>query len=144
MDVLQTVTNIEGRYLGIPNKLTVEAKELLDTTLASYLDETHTLYINEDFLSGGPAKEVLTACCHEVYHAYQHRIVDAYHHADEREKDLQIYRKALLYSKEFENYTSGTENYFTYYTQQCEIDARSYAASAADEYMERIAEYLEE
>ena len=144
MDVLQTVTNIEGRYLGIPNKLTVEAKEPLDTTLARYLDETHTLYINEDFLSGGPAKEVLTACCHEVYHAYQHRIVDAYHHADEREKDLQIYRKALLYSKEFENYTSGTENYFTYYTQQCEIDARSYAASAADDYMERIAEYLEE
>ena len=81
----------------------MEAKELLDTTLASYLDETHTLYINEDFLSGGPAKEVLTACCHEVYHAYQHRIVDAYHHADEREKDLQIYRKALYNSKEFEN-----------------------------------------
>ena len=143
LNVLQTVANIEAHYLGLPNELNVGASNFKDTNLGKYDDEIHTIYINLSHLENDSVYEVLNSCCHEAYHSYQHRLVDAYEDADASVKNLQIYRKAAVYKTEFEDYADGDEDFELYYQQKCEADAREYAESAVEDYYSRIQEYLE-
>lgn len=143
LNVLQCVANIEAHYLGISNELNVGASNLPEYTLACYSDVSHTIYINLEHLENDPAAEVLNSCCHEAYHSYQHRLVDAYNEAPEEIQKLRIYSNAVRYVDEFATYADGYEDFFSYYSQQCEKDARKYAEDAVDDYYSRINEYLE-
>ena len=142
LDALQTVANIEARYLGLPNELNVGAANLAGDTLSSYNDATHTISIDLDHLEGDPAHEVLNSCCHEAYHSYQHRLVDAYCAADASLRELRIYRSAARYGEEFRHYADGSGSFRSYYYQDCEVDARDYAEAAVRDYYDRISEYL--
>lgn len=143
LNVIQTVANIESYYLGLPNELNVGVVNLPEYTLAEYSDSTHTIYINLTHLENDQAQDILDSCCHEAFHAYQHRLVDAYNAAPDNTKNLRIYNKAALYVDEFNNYVDGDEDFYTYYLQECESDAREYAEKAVEDYMSRIYEYLE-
>lgn len=144
LDVLQCVANIEAHYLGISNELNVGAANLPEYTLACYSDSSHTIYINLEHLENDPVDEVLNSCCHETYHSYQHRLVDAYNEASEEVQKLRIYRNTVHYVDEFGAYVDGYEDFCSYYSQQCEKDARTYAEDAVEDYYSRINEYLEE
>lgn len=117
LDVIQTVANIEAHYLGLSNELNVGVANLPEYTLAAYSDPTHTVYINLTHLENDRAQYVLDSCCHEAYHAYQHRLVDAYNSAPESTKSLRVYKKAALYVDEFNNYVDGYEDFCSYYFQ---------------------------
>lgn len=143
LNVLQCVANIEANYLGISNELNVGASNLPEYTLACYSDVSHTIYINLEHLESNSAAEVLNSCCHEAYHSYQHRLVDAYIESPEEIQKLHIYRNVSTYADELAAYVDGDEDFFSYYSQQCEKDAREYAENAVDDYYSRINEYLE-
>lgn len=143
LNVLQCVANIEADYLGISNELNVGASNLPEYTLACYSDISHTICINLEHLENDSVAEVLNSCCHEAYHSYQHRLVDAYNETPEEIQKLRIYRNVALYVDEFATYSDGYEDFFSYYSQQCEKDAREYAENAVDDYYSRINEYLE-
>lgn len=143
LDVIQTVANIEAHYLDLPSELNVGTANLPEYTLAAYSDATHTIYINLSHLENDQATDVLDSCCHEAYHAYQHRLVDAYNSAPESSKHLKVYKKAALYVDEFNNYVDGYEDFCSYYFQECESDAREYADEAVEDYLYRIYEFLE-
>lgn len=142
LDVLQTVANIEAHYLGLPNELNVGASNLREYTLAHYNDMTYTITIDLDHLENDSVYDVLDSCCHEAYHGYQHRLVDAYRAANANSKTLLIYESAAQYEQEFVNYDDGYNDFDSYYTQECEIDAREYAKNAVSDYYERIYAYL--
>lgn len=142
LDTLQTVANIESHYLGLPNELNVGAANLGEYTLACYNDRTHTISIDLNHLENDSVYDVLDSCCHEAYHSYQHRLVDAYNAADENSKGLRIYRPAAQYEQEFNNYVDGDYDFCSYYYQDCEEDARDYAEDAVCDYYDRIFEYL--
>lgn len=144
IDVLQVVANIEVRFLGLPNELVVGVSNLSDDTTARYNDNIYTVSIDLNYLETETAYDVLCSCLHEVYHSYQHRLVEAYNTVDENLKTLQIFRSAEKYNEEFLNYDDGEEDYYSYYTQNCESDAREYAINAANDYYNRIDEYLSE
>lgn len=144
LDVLQTVANIEAHYLGLPNELNVGAANLDEDTLACYNDRTHTISIDLDHLENDSVYDVLNSCCHEAYHSYQHRLVDAYNSADDSYKELRIYRSAVRYQQEFDDYNNGDCDFYSYYFQDCEMDARDYAEDAVKDYYNRIDEYLKE
>lgn len=143
LDVMQTVANIEAHYLGLPNELNVIASDLDDNVLGCYSDDTYTIFIDREHLEGCPAHEILNACCHEAYHSYQFRLVDAFNGADESLKGLRIFRPAVAYSQEFGNYISSYEDREAYYRQNCETDCREYAESAVEDYYRRIVDYLD-
>lgn len=143
LNVLQCVANIEAHYLGISNELNVGASNLPEYTLACYSDASHTIYINLEHLENDSVDEVLNSCCHEAYHSYQHRLVDAYNEASEEVQKLRIYRNTVHYVDEFGAYVNGYEDFCSYYSQQCEKDARTYAEDAVEDYYSRINEYLE-
>ena len=144
LDVLQTVANIEQRYLGIPNELNVGAANLEEDLLSYYSDKTHEIIINLESLTKDPAWKLLQSVCHEAFHSYQHRIVDVYNQTEQDMKDLRLLRNASSYEEEFKHYISAEDDIAGYYNQKCEKDAREYAEQAVTDYYQRIEEYLQE
>lgn len=119
LNVLQCVANIEAHYLGISNELNVGAANLPECTYACYFDSSHTICIDLEHLENDPADEVLKSCCHEAYHSYQHRLVDAYNEASDDVRKLRVYNNAVHYMDEFSDYVDGYEDFCSYYSQQC-------------------------
>lgn len=142
LNILQTVANIERRYLGIPHELNVGVANLGEYTLGYYDDRKHQVIVSLDSLMNDPADEVLNTVCHESYHAYQHCIVSVLENADEELKNLRLFRDARNYAEEFCDYKSDDNGFYDYYYQECEMDAREYAEEAVLDYYKRIEEYL--
>lgn len=142
LDVLQTVVNTERRYLGIPHELNVGVANLGEHTLGHYIEGTHEIIINLDHLMNDDASKVLESVCHEVRHGYQYCLVSVFENSPEDAKNLRLLKDAKSYAKEFSNYKEGTRDYYDYYNQKCEIDARAYAEEAVADYYQRIDEYL--
>ena len=142
LNILQTVANIERRYLGIPYELNVGVANLGEYTLGYYDDRKHQVIVSLDSLINDPAEEVLNTVCHESYHAYQYCIVFVLENADEESKNLRLFRDARNYAEEFCDYKSGGNGFYDYYYQECEMDAREYAEDAVFDYYKRIEEYL--
>ena len=51
---------------------------------------------------------------------------------------------ALAHGNEFADYEDGSADFYKYYMQECEIDAREYAEAGVKEYLRRIREYYDE
>lgn len=144
LETLQTVANIEANYLGISHELNVVASTVEEEVIACYIDDEHKVAINIDYLSKDSAEEMLNAICHECYHAYQHRILDAYNTLDDDYKSLLAFYDVSFYEEEFNNYSSGENDFFEYYFQHCEQTAREYAKNSTKEYYDVINKYLSE
>lgn len=142
LNVLQTVANVEQRYLGLPNELNVCTANLSDGVLAKYKDDTHQITINLDYLLNGSSWKLLNSVCHEAYHCYEYRLVDVYSSTKEENRNLKIFYHTDSYIEEFSNYISGSpEDFNDYYNQISEKDARDYADEAVMDYRKRIMEY---
>lgn len=115
LNTLQTVANIEAHYLGLPNELHVGADNLGEGTLACYNDNTYTISIDLEHLENASVYDVLDSCCHEAYHSFQHRLVDAYNMSDDSLKDLRIFNSAVRYVQEFRNYNNGGHDFGSYF-----------------------------
>jgi hypothetical protein len=137
LDLLQTVANIEDTYLGLPHELSVTAGDLPESIAGQYDDRTHSITLDDDYLMNRLAHEVLDTVCHEAYHAYQHRLCDAYDSLDSDFKGLLLFYRTEKYTVDFEHYYSG-DDFDAYYSQQVEIDARNYAADAVEDYYAKI------
>ena len=142
LNVLQKVANYEVSYLGLPHELNVTAELLDEGTLGCYIDSIHSININVDFLSEGNAHEILETLAHEVYHAYQRRLVDLYNSTDEQYKNMMLLHRASVYREEFESYVDGDEDYIDYLFQVVEIDSDAYALATVDSIYKEIDEYL--
>ena len=70
-------------------------------------------------------------------------MADAYNEASDELKPLRLYNGASVYKEEFSDYVDGFKDFCGYYLKKCEEDARRYAENAADEYFERIDEYID-
>lgn len=142
LEVLQTVANVEARYLGLPHELNVQLGALPEDMLASYDDRSHIVTINVDHIEFSPPEEILDSVCHECYHAHQRRACDAYDTMDDEYKDLLEFYSLQVYEREFSNYVHGTENEEEYYNQLVERHARTYGAVSVEDYYKHINEYL--
>lgn len=136
INTLQTVANIEASYLGLPHELNISVNNLGDSLIAQYKDDTHEIEINSDWLDKLNAKGALDAVCHEAYHAYECRLVDAYDSMDETYKNLLDFDIILSYKENFQNYVEGDS--IDYFMQACEIKARRYAEDATTDYYQEI------
>ena len=137
----QVIANIERGRLGISTPLTIEADSLSESGYGYYDDRTYRIVLNIDYLLYGSAEETLDTLCHEAFHAFEHRLVDAYDSLDDSSKDLMIFSTAVKYKEEFTE-SSHNFDYFDYFFSNTEIDARNYAERSVDEYYQRIDEYV--
>ncbi len=137
LDLMQTIANIERNYLGISHELNVEAATLDDSTHGYYDDSRHLIVLNITHLENDSSYEVLDTLCHEAYHAYQHRQLDAFNQLDDDSRNLLMFYDVQKYKEEFEGgYIDGDEDFSAYYLQISEWEAREYAEEAVNDYTE--------
>ncbi len=136
VEVLQCVSHIEGRYLGLTREVAVQVKELSEGVASCYRDSMSTLFISPDIIGKDRSYDALESVCHEMFHAAQHRYVEIYKGLDEDEKKSFFLYDAEVYAEEFGDYDSGDgeDGYKGYYNQKCEEDARKYAENAVRDY----------
>ena len=145
VDLLQLVANIEAGRLGLPNELNVEGDNIqAEDTYSYYLDDTKRIVISLDIIMRNKANQAVESVLHEAYHSYQHRLMDAFSQVDDDLKNLMIFDDAESYIDEFENYSDGNGDYFKYFYQDCEEDARDYANAHIDDYFSRVERYAAE
>lgn len=142
LTVLQKVADIERSYLGLPHRLYVGAGDMGELS-GYYNDSTHEIMIDRDHLLNDPSWDLVNTVCHEAYHAYEHRLVDALYHIDCEYEGLKVFRDVDQYAKEFAQYKNGEEDLESYYSQRCESDARKYARDAEWNYRLKIEDYLQ-
>ena len=143
LGVLQTIANIEQRYLGISHELIVGTKTLDEGTLGCYNESEHLILISVDCLVNDSSYKAVEIICHEARHAYQYCMISAFESMDDKYRNLLAFRDVQSYEMEFSNYIDGENDYYGYISQKCESDAYLYGIIAADDYFQRIYEYLE-
>lgn len=144
LDLLQVVANLEQQYLGIPQSLEVRIKTLDCGVLGSYEDFSWRIYVDRALVEEGSSWQALVTIFHEAYHAYEHRMVDAYEKLGEEHRTLLAFREAKVYAQEFEEYIDSGDDVTGYYVQECEEDARNYSERRVLEYYEALTECEEE
>ena len=75
------------------------------------------------------------------YHAYQHRLIDAYNSVDVEYRDLLTFYFVPIYEEDFQNYGDGKDDDLAYYFQMCEMKARDYAEESVIDYYNKIEMY---
>ena len=71
-------------------------------------------------------------------------MVALYESTPEEYREMLLFQYADRYMQEFSRYQSGKDDILGYYYQTIEVHARHYAASAVEEYYDRIEECLQE
>lgn len=143
IQLLQVVADIEGRYLGLDTRITVGCSELKEDVLGYYKDSTKEIQIDTEYLDSEP-REVISLLCHEMYHAAQHEYARIYDKLSQDEKKSYFLTEAAEYAEELKHYKNGEEGgvheYFAYYTQTLEREARAYGLVSAEQIFDRIEE----
>lgn len=144
LSTIQTIANIEANFFGLPHELTVKLKTLGENTIAHYNDLNHSITLNIDYFDSYSASETLESLCHEAFHAYQHRLCDAYDSVDDASRNLLVFQYIQQYKNEFDNYIRGKDDFGSYYALTCESSAREYAEDGVEKYYNYIEKYLTE
>lgn len=142
LEALQAAADVEQIHLGIPHQLTVVTADLSDDILGQYTESSRTVTVNNKAISENEPKKLLKIICHEAYHAYQYRLVDALETADEETRKLKPFRDALRYAWEFQDYIGADGDDEQYASQSCEEDARDYAEEECEVYWYCIKKHL--
>ena len=141
LDLARLIKNIEVCYLGIPHGVAVELGDA-DGVLAKYSDTDKQILIDAEYLSRATGREVLHTVCHEMYHAYQYRLCEAYDSVGDEYKDLLIFANVDDYRYEMENYIDVSEDEEAHSRQKLEENADSYADDAVGDYFRKINLFL--
>lgn len=143
MQLLQVVADIEGRYLGLDTRIRIGCSDLKEDVLGYYKDSTKEIQIDTEYLDSEP-REVICLLCHEMYHAAQHEYARIYDKLSQDEKKSYFLTEAAEYAEELKHYKNGEEGgayeYFSYYSQTLEREARAYGLVSAEQIFQRIDE----
>lgn len=116
----KTLVDVEGRYYGLPYRISVEISALSADVIACYDPQKRTIFLdNTTFDMYG--FEVIGVLCHEVYHAYSWELVGCLNGLSEQEKQLLFWERVSLYEEEMKHYENASSE--GYFNQVMELDA---------------------
>ena len=143
IQLLQVVADIEGRYLGLDTRIRIGCSNLKEDVLGYYKDSTKEIQIDTEYLDSEP-REVICLLCHEMYHAAQQQYARIYDKLSQDEKKSYFLTEAAEYAEELKHYKNGEEGgayeYFSYYSQTLEREARAYGLVSTEQIFQRIDE----
>ena len=143
IQLLQVVADIEGRYLGLDTRIRIGCSDLKEDVLGYYKDSTKEIQIDTEYLDSEP-REVICLLCHEMYHAAQQQYARIYDKLSQDEKKSYFLTEAAEYAEELKHYKNGEEGgayeYFAYYSQTLEREARAYGLVSTEQIFQRIDE----
>ena len=141
LNVLQTIANCEENYFGMDYQIRVIVDDFEDGCVGTYSEEEKIVRIDRSYLQNGSAEEALNVILHEMYHAYEHRLIDLYLDASEEQRKLRVFWHCAEYLEELKDYKSDwedSESFLAYYNQYMEQDSRAYAEDAVIQYYYQI------
>lgn len=134
LDVLGVVALSESVYLGTPDMPPIQGAYLGGYIVGQYDWEKGTITIDLQLLGQASAADCVDTVLHEMYHHYQHCLVECYAAMESEYRTLRAFQRVPEYMEESQNYQSdGME----YYDQSLEEDARDHAEYRASYYFER-------
>lgn len=143
LDVLQTLANVEKTQQGISHEVLVCSEPLGFSTYGTYNHKTHTVTINSNVIADDDAEQAVITLCHEVRHAYQHDVADAYLSLDKEYQQLGIFDDVRKYYENLDDYKQASKDGFDEYeSQTVEADSRAYSEKKAEFYFEQAKKYL--
>ncbi len=142
MKVLYTVVNIEKQKLGLTTKLDITYDVLEDELMSYYSDSSKMIVMNVSTLLSESSWGTVMCVCHEVYHSYEHRLVDMYNSVGDEYKNLHIFSNVDEYEQEFNDYITPEVSYEGYVDQISEKDARTYQQSRGRDYFYWVNYYM--
>lgn len=146
-EILCVVKNIELYYFGIPTDEYIElsVEDLNGDIVGEYSHFERKIRIDYNHLMNDSAESVLDTVCHEARHCYQHMCADLYNMTDDEYKNLAIFNNTKKYVENFNSYvyaeSEADEQFYDYYCQHSEEDAREYAEQTVNYYYEVIESY---
>lgn len=143
LDVLQTLANVEASQQGLNHEINVCAENLGYGTYGTYDYSKHRVTINISVIEMDTATQSVTTLCHEVRHAYQHGITDAYLSLDDEYQQLLLFDEVRKYYENIEDYQTAMKDGFDKYESQImEVDSREYSESKTPVYFYAAQKYL--
>ncbi len=126
--LLRVVVDIESETLGLEEVPELKEGKMKEKKLGYYEGADRAIYLNMDTLEKYNPWISVNTVCHEMYHAYEHQLVDLYISTERKYRKLEVMQKINTYLREFSEYNPAEDDYGKYYNQQCEEDAREYAS----------------
>ena len=139
-DLLLLVAQETSDALGIePPSLSLDAQ--MPDNEAGYYDHTdNSIHLWRSYIGRESAQNAVTVILHELYHAYEHAIVDsdAINWDSPDVEKLPYFRSILTWKTEFETYVPGDRwdvNLDEYFDQSVEYDARAFSRYYLDRFI---------
>lgn len=128
-ELIETVLDIESDYLNVKSTPELMVAKMSGDELGSYSRNSDTIYINVNHFEFSRIDEVIETACHEMFHVFQSELCEIYKEGYIDDSTVE------QYVEEFDNYIEGEKDFYAYYDQKCEVDARNYAKEAVRLYM---------
>lgn len=138
--VMYVIKNIEMYYFGIsPDSYPkLVSEDLPGDIQGQCCYDSGEIVIDSSHLAYDSVESVLATICHEARHWYQYTCRDLYEQTESEYQNLKIFNTTKEYINNFNNYVhvenSDDENYYDYYNQKVEVDARDYAQDTVEDY----------
>lgn len=129
----QSLVNFECSKLNIKS-LTLITKKMPKSRLAYYSDSQNRVVLNLTHLKNDNLLEVLNTIAHECFHSLEYSLIrNGTNYNGTSVVDENISKKIFTYRTEFTDYKEynsekalSYKEYYDYYFQTCEYDARTY------------------
>lgn len=137
--ILNKVVLIEKENLGIEaTEIVVINDKLGEYTCGYYSDKEKQIYLNISQISGEGLQDNLRTVCHEVFHAYEHYVVENIDFDSNMVKSNYYFMNARKWKDNINKYVPGIVDYDMYSEQPLEADARQYAEERVNAYIEKM------
>lgn len=137
--LLNKVVLIEKENLGIEAVDIVVINDKLDEyTCGYYSDEKKQICLSISQISGEGLQDNLRTVCHEVFHAYEHYVVETIDFDSEMVQNNYYFENAREWRDNINKYVPAIVDYDMYSAQPLEADARQYADDRVAAYMEKM------
>ncbi len=138
--VIEALVKFETTKLGIP-EIEVDTELLPDPdVMGKYNCIDNKISINVDHLCESEISNCIDTVCHEVYHAYQHYLVENVNWDDEITKNY-YFTELRSWRENEEDYKNVlTDGYEEYENQPLEVSARKYGKGEAKKILSYVGE----
>ncbi len=143
LDLLQAICDYECEFvLGCEKIRLYSGLTNREGVLGEYSEQSKSFTINEEHLIRSGVEDVIDTVLHEIRHAYQYALIDAYlslkPYIKDEHQNLLPFQQAREFSEEFGNYCSGEDDFYKYFLQEVEKDSRAWATKRMKEFYIRF------
>ena len=136
--ILNEVVLIEKENLGIEAaEIVVINYKLGESTCSYYSDKEKPICLNNSQISGEGLQDNLRTVRHEVFHAYEHCVVENIDFDSDMVKRNYYFENARKWKANINKYVPGIVDYDMYSEQPLEADAHRYAEERVTAYIKK-------